>query len=175
MCMSERGLGEVKWVTIFGACRSMSECYMRKKKHCIWVEKSCDGRDSSKIFSFQHNSVKSQWICFIPFEHKSNIIPDISVSLEYSVSAGKQSYIDMRSVGGQLHQFPCLASNIINQFLLYVIIELFWKFLSLQNILYHLGNKSIFTWRTLVPPKAKLVHFRQYSIVLLSPFLYTLL
>ena len=114
--MSERGLGEIKWVTIFGACQSMSECYMRKKKHCIWVKKSCDGRDSSKIFSFQHNSVKSQRICFILFEHKSNIIPDISVSLEYSVSAGKQSYIDMRSVGGQLHQFPCLASNIINQF-----------------------------------------------------------
>ena len=42
------------------------------------------------------------------FEHKSNIIPDISVSLEYFVSVGKQSYIDMRSVGGQLH--------IINQF-----------------------------------------------------------
>ena len=45
------------------------------------------------------------------FEH-GNIIPDISVSLEYFISAGEQSYFVISPVGGQLHQFLCLASNI---------------------------------------------------------------
>ena len=57
-------------------------------------------------------------------------------------------------------------------FILYVIIELFWTF---QNILYHQGNKSPFTWRVFVLPKANLVHFKQYCIVLLSSFSCTLL
>ena len=60
-------------------------------------------------------------------------------------------------------------------FLLYMIIELFQTFLSLQNILHRQGNKSLFTWRVFLPPKGNLVRFKQYCIVLLSSFLYTLL
>ena len=32
------------------------------------------------------------------------------------------------------------------------------------------GNKSLFTWRVIVPPKVNLVRFEQYCIVLLSSF-----
>ena len=45
------------------------------------------------------------------FEHARNIIPDTSVSLEYFSSPGEQFYFVISPVRGQLHQFPCLASN----------------------------------------------------------------
>ena len=47
--------------------------------------------------------------------------------------------------------------------------------MSTQNILYRRGNKSLFTWKIFVPPKVNLVRFKQYCIILLSSFLYTLL
>ena len=55
---------------------------------------------------------------FFYCEHAHNIIPDISVSLEYFISVEEQSYFVSSPVGGQLHQFPCLASNTytINRF-----------------------------------------------------------
>ena len=128
----------------------------------------------------------STWLCQISTvslhsfsEHACNIIPDISVSLEYFISVGEWSYFVISPVGGQLHQPIHMPSKqYFTQsisFILYTIMELFWTFLSLQNILHHRGNKSLFTWRVFLPPKVKLVRFKQLCIILLSSFLYTLL
>ena len=102
--MSERGLGEIKWVTIFGAWS-----VIWGKRSTVYESKSRVMAETLLRYSVFNITLSNlnRFASFF-FEHKSNIIPDISVSLEYFVSVGKQSYIDMRSVGGQLH--------IINQF-----------------------------------------------------------
>ena len=104
--------------------------------------------DPSKMFCFDITLSNLNSFSLFFFEHARNIIPDISVSLEYFISVGEQSYFISSPVRGQLHQFPCLASNTSHNrlvFLLYTIIELFWTYLSLQNILYQFGGTSPFS------------------------------
>ena len=67
--------------------------------------------DPSKMFCSDTTLSNLNGFSSFFFEHARNIIPDISVSLEYFISAGERSYFVISSVRGQLHQFPCLASN----------------------------------------------------------------
>ena len=66
---------------------------------------------------------------------KRCIIPNPSVSLEYFIFTGEQSYIDRRCMELQKYQFSCLACNVQS------------------NVFYHQGNKFFLLWKTLVPQK----------------------
>ena len=74
--------------------------------------------DPSKMFCSDTTRSNLNSFSSFFFEHARNIIPDISVSLEYFILAGEQSYFIISPVGGQLHQFPCIAIlHTINWFL----------------------------------------------------------
>ena len=107
------------------------------------------------------------------------LTPDISVSLEYFISVGEQSYFVISPVGGQLHQFPCLASNTSHNRSVFFSTQS-WNYsrhFCLFIIFCIFKGTSPFShaMRVSLPPKANLVHFEQYCIILLISFLLTLL
>ena len=150
----------------------------------FWVNKNYQREfpsfreDPSKISCFDITLSNLNGFSSFFFEHACNVIPDIPVSLEYFISASAGDSLILLSARRPTTPIPMPSKQYFTQsigFLLYTIIRLFWTFLSLQNILYQLGNKSLFAWRVFIPPKVNLVRFKKYCIVLLSYFLYTLL